>query len=72
MGGGGGGNMVLGKKMALRRKEIKSEQAEKLENEQHGSTELKTTFLKATMCPLVPLGNRKHFFKYREGTRNLF
>ncbi len=29
--------------------------------EQHGSTELKTKFLKTTMCPLVR-GNRKHYF----------
>jgi hypothetical protein len=42
---GGVGNTVLGKKMALRRCEKKSEQAGKQENEQHGSTEQKTKFL---------------------------
>jgi hypothetical protein len=41
---GGVGNTVHGKKMTLRRSETKSEQKEKLENEQHGSTEQKTNF----------------------------
>jgi hypothetical protein len=43
------------------RSERKSEQTEKLENVQHGSTEQKTKIFKTTMCPLVR-GNRKHFF----------
>jgi hypothetical protein len=44
------------------RSERKSEQTEKLENEQHGSTEQKTKFLKTTMCPLVRSNRKENTF----------